>query len=170
MNSLHSILIQSGTHSGNKSIKDLVDDFGFVCTTGAPLFAPLEMKDVAKTEWPDEHGEDVFIPNKRGYKAVSISIPVAYTGKISSSGKALRALTDYLTSNGSLTIYSELSGCGFDICTFDGVDNSVLTPCGNYEVLECNIKFCAHDPASTVKYIHTELIDELVVTEVKLND
>lgn len=147
MNAEHSLLIQGINES---KAKDLVEDFGFVVTESMPAIAMMQAKDPVKTDWPDEHGEDVYIPQHTAFKAISFTIPVGYNGAKGSASAALRALQTYLSTIGSITLYNEQRKGGYTECSFNGCDEPTISTDMEYDILETKLKFTAHDPVSEV--------------------
>ena len=61
MNEPYSILMQKTTE--NAPVKDSLVHFGIVCTE-FPFKPGGETKDLPKRDWPDEDGEDTYIPDQ----------------------------------------------------------------------------------------------------------
>lgn len=89
-------------------IKDSLGSFGFaVCDMNWPA---EETADVAKREWPGEHGEDVYIsPSGLKLKAYDLEVQFSYKGSVNTAQSAHKAFRDYLAgidgSGGELKIY-----------------------------------------------------------------
>lgn len=171
MNAEYSLLMKGSKGDAN-TVYDLVDDFDFVVTENMPAITAGDTKDVVKTEWPDEHGDDVFVPRKLAFKSTIIDIPVGYTGAKGTSFEALRALTDFLSSNGSVTIYNEQRKAGYTCCVFSGVSDAEVSLNGEFEILTAKIKFNVYDPMSKVTARKSETSDKffLDVETINLND
>lgn len=77
------------------SVKDIYDEFGIVCQDFPFKYFP-EKKDPAKREWPDEDGEDVFIPSG-GLKtsAFDIEVKFLYAGAVYGTDVASNSTTMY---------------------------------------------------------------------------
>lgn len=77
MNEPYSILMQKTTE--NAPVKDSLVHFGIVCTE-FPFKPGGETKDLPKRDWPDEDGEDTYIPDKLLLKAYDLEAEMCYKG------------------------------------------------------------------------------------------
>lgn len=122
MESRYTLLFQKGTDS----VVNSYTQWGIVCAQ-VPFKVAGKTKDVAKREWPDEHGEDSFIPDKLMFEAYDVEFELAYQGQELSSNPfdlslAVAAISSFKkwlsgndTSEGSgaeLSIYSPYSTIG----------------------------------------------------------
>lgn len=80
MNGLHSMLIGKGSGAA----KDLLDDFGFVCTNiSYPSVG--KTKDIVSSNWKDKDGEDAYIPPKMMFEAFDVKVDVCFSCEYSPS-------------------------------------------------------------------------------------
>lgn len=79
MNEPYSILMQKTTE--NAPVKDSLAHFGIVCTE-FPFKPGGETKDLPKRDWPDEDGEDTYIPDKLLLKAYDLEAEMCYKGDL----------------------------------------------------------------------------------------
>lgn len=146
MNKKHSLELTSSTGA----VKDLCDDFDFVVIE-MPFVTRGELKEIAKTEYPDEDGEDVYVPKVRHYKPGSADIKIGYKGRIGTSFIALSNLESWLASAGLMGFYSEWSKAGFAECSYTGSYDAKLTTMCSSEVLEATIRFAIHNPTNIIE-------------------
>lgn len=135
--------------------KDLLDDFGFVVTE-IPYVSRGETKDLAKVDYPDEDGEDVYIPQQMKFKARTMEVKVCYTCNLNDEGAkksavALDELEAYLASGGAISVYSPWTDRGFTGCSYGGAKDAEYSKMGPYEVMEATLVFNVHNPMSTYK-------------------
>ena len=157
MNGLHSLLLQKGLHDTSSPTQavDLVDQFGFVCTD---ISFPnvTETKDITTTDWKDQDGEDVYIPERHCVKAFDLEVKVACTCIVGKSTSMLETLQRWFCeglpqSGDGLTLWLPLYVRGFKRCYFKGSSDVEYTFMDESEVLECTLKFRVCDPVSTVQ-------------------
>ena len=157
MNELHSLLFQkvNRTISAQAIATDLLDSFGFVCTS-IDFPQSGKTKEVTTTSWKDRDGEDAYIPSAMRVEAFDLKIGVCYSGKIGESEAKLRLLIDFLRTglpaDGSgMMIWSELYKRGFCKCYLKDVSDTDYTYLTHNEVLECSLTFRVTDPTTIVK-------------------
>jgi len=108
------------------SVVNSYTEWGIVCCK-VPFKAGGKTKELAKRDWKDEHGEDVYIPNQLRMEGYDAEFELAYKGEELSSNafnlsKAARQIDDFKkwlsgndTENGSgasLVVYSPYSTIG----------------------------------------------------------
>ena len=157
MNSLHSLLFQKGLHTPTTPLQavDLVDTFNFVCSE-IDFPNATETKDVTTTDFKDEDGEDVYIPQRMRVKAFDLDVKVACVGNIGQTEGMLRSLSKWLCEglprNGDgLTIWSALYNRGYRRCYFKGASDLEYSYMNESEILECTLKFRICDPTYLVE-------------------
>lgn len=94
MNEPYSILMQKTTE--NAPVKDGLAHFGIVCTE-FPFKPGGETKDLPKRDWPDEDGEDTYIPDKLLLKAYDLEAEMCYKGDLGTAYDKIMAFQNYLT-------------------------------------------------------------------------
>ena len=94
MNEPYSILMQKTTE--NAPVKDSLVHFGIVCTE-FPFKPGGETKDLPKRDWPDEDGEDTYIPDKLPLKAYDLEAEMCYKGDLGTAYDKIMAFQNYLT-------------------------------------------------------------------------
>ena len=96
-------------------VKESVSDFGIWCKD-FPFKIHGDAKELAKTEWADNDGDDEFIPDIIRLKSYEISVDFAYKGVFKSANKKINDFLDYLTgrdgSGGSLKVFDAFAGIG----------------------------------------------------------
>ena len=97
------------------AVKDSLTDFGIVCTD-APFMPFGEAKELASNDWPDEDGEDTYIPAQIPLAAYDMEIGLAYKGSLGSCYTKIKAFRDYVTgrdnSGGAMKVYLPYPGIG----------------------------------------------------------
>ena len=138
MNEPYSILMQKTTE--NAPVKDSLAHFGIVCTE-FPFKPGGETKDLPKRDWPDEDGEDTYIPDKLLLKAYDLEAEMCYKGDLGTAYDKIMAFQNYLTGeNGdgaTLKIYNSHTGIGREGLYLD-------------EVLTFPVKFRVTDPRTQI--------------------
>lgn len=136
--------------SSSGDAKDLLDNFNFVVLE-MPFVSKGELKELAKAEYPDEDGEDVYVPAQRRFKSRTISVKIGYEGGAGTAFNAFSSLEGWLAGAGMMSVYSEWIGAGYNECTYEGVsDDLKYTTMVNSDILEVTIKFAVHNPTNIV--------------------
>ena len=119
----------------NAPVKDSLAHFGIVCTE-FPFKPVWETKDLPKRDWPDEDGEDTYIPDKLLLKAYDLEAEMCYKGDLGTAYDKIMAFQNYLTGeNGdgaTLKIYNSHTGIGrqglylLEVGDFEGSTITIL--------------------------------------------
>ena len=136
------------------AVKDSLADFGIVCTE-VPFMPFSETKELPSRDWPDEDGEDTYIPAELPAAAYDLELGLCYKGSLSTCHTKIKAFIDYLTGkdgNGSeLTIYLPYTGIGRKGCYLKSVGNIEFAKSGTDEVLTFTATFRVTDPVTDVQ-------------------
>lgn len=158
-------LIQQQTYDGSTytdvgSVIDTQEEYFVVCSE-CPFKILPTTKELAKRDWPDEDGEDVFMPaDGLKFKAYDLEVKFLYVGQKDDMTLDLNAFIEFIygkNDNGSplLAIYDEYTQQGRQ---------------GVY-ALEVNNEFLAYDDANDgvvgefkVKFRVTDPVTQVVLT------
>lgn len=158
-------LIQQQTYDGSTytdvgSVIDTQEEYFVVCSE-CPFKILPTTKELAKRDWPDEDGEDVFMPaDGLKFKAYDLEVKFLYVGQKENMALDLNAFIEFIygkNDNGSplLAIYDEYTQQGRQ---------------GVY-ALEVNNEFLAYDDANDgvvgefkVKFRVTDPVTQVVLT------
>lgn len=123
------LLIQQ---QGNESsVVDTLEEFNVVCQK-FPFKQLPEVKDLPKRGWPDENGEDLYIPtNGLKFKAYDLDVKFLYVGTEQTMQADITSFINYLygrNTGGSpkLKIYDEYTKKGRQGVYVQEVDNELL--------------------------------------------
>lgn len=150
---LHTLTIRNG-----ESVKkDLLADFDFVCLAGASYPHVGKFKDLEKTSWYDEDGDDVYIPETLRAESIELEIPIGCEGDGASDKvrAKLDALTNFLSGRsgaldaGGLGIYMPFEEKGFNGCYLKEIKDTEYQKMGAYEILCCSLVFGVANPMNT---------------------
>ncbi len=146
------ILMQKTT--ADAPVKDSLESFGVVCTD-FPFRIGGETKDLPSRDWPDEDGEDTYIPARLPLKAYDIEVGFCYTGGLGLAASNLTAFRNYLTgadgSGAEMKIYNshtKIGRTGVYLLELD--DEAEFHVSGSEEVLTFKAKFKVTNPTDDV--------------------
>lgn len=157
---------------GNGSVINSYTQWGIVCCN-VPFKAGGKVKQPAKRDWPDEHGEDVYLPSKLAFDGYDADFELAYKGQelasnpfnLSLALTKINAFKKWLTGNDTtagsgseLKIYSPYSSIGRQGCyllEISDEDPRLVTKQENGNVYHENVvtfkvKFRVTDPMTDV--------------------
>jgi len=117
-----------------------------------------ETKDLAKRDWYDEHGEDVYMPSDGlKFKAYDLEVKFLYVGSKSNMNTELKEFVNFISgkNNGGapmLAIYDEYTNTGRRGVYVINVDNEMLAyDDANTDVISTfKIKFRVTDPVTDI--------------------
>ena len=76
-----------------------------------PFNIAPEIKKYASVDWPDEDGDDEYIPSVPHFKAYEMEASFVYIGEYKTANTKIKAFWDYIKS-GELQIYDSYTGIG----------------------------------------------------------
>ena len=87
-------LLIKQNYSGSQVI-DTLEQFNVACQEFPYKNLP-EIKDLPKRDWPDENGEDVYIPSSGlRFKAYDIDVKMLYVGTESNMSTQIKSFIDF---------------------------------------------------------------------------
>lgn len=147
----YSLLMQK-TKDGS-TVKSSLSDFGFaVCDIPWP---PDKTQEVAKREWPGEHGEDAYVP-PGGLKlqAYDLEVEFCYKGAVNTAYAQYKAMRNYLIGasgdGAELKIYDPYWKRGRTNVRLLEIDDLKPNRDNVGEVLSAKIKFRIADPMTEI--------------------
>lgn len=167
----HRFYIQQITFNGIAYTKgefaDSLDDFGIACKEWPFKLYP-EAKDVAETDYTDEHGKDAYIPSHAVLKDYDIESEFIVNGtSLSDVQTKIKTFFDFLygfNSGGSarLAAYDEHTGIGRKDIRLVEVDNDLWwnDDSDDEKIAIFKVKFHVYDPKTDVQLSNNN--DELV--------
>lgn len=162
MASYKKFLIQQQTYDGSNytnvgSVVDTYAAYKVVCQE-FPFKTLPETKELAKRDWYDENGEDVFVPaDGLKFKAYDVEAKFLYKGKESEMAEDLRSFVSFVcgrNNNGSplLAIYDEYTKTGRRGVYVQEVSNDLFfySDVNIDAIAEFKIKFRVTDPITDI--------------------
>lgn len=139
------------------SIVDTQAAFHVVCQEFPFKYLP-ETKDLAKRDWYDEHGEDVYVPTDGlKFKAYDMEVKFLYVGTQSNMKSELKGFVEFICGRNSggapmLAIYDEFTKTGRRGIYVDNVSNDLVTydDVNTDVIAQFKVKFRVTDPVTNV--------------------
>lgn len=135
------------------TIKDSLADFGFAVQEAK--WPELEIKDLPSRSWPEDNGEDVYIPSVLPVKAAEADFSLVYWGDIGTAKLALNKIVKYLYGNdgtgASLLVYNPFNRCGYCGMYAKKVSEITYKKSNIDEVLTMKVTFNIPDPTQECK-------------------
>lgn len=156
------LLIQQQSFNGTTytnvgSVIDTQAAYHVVCQEFPFKYLP-ETKDLAKRDWYDEHGDDVYVPTDGlKMKAYDLEVTFLYVGSRENMGNELKSFVKFICgrNNGGapmLAIYDEFTGIGKRGCYVTDVNNDlyVYDDANEHVVSKFKVKFRVTDPVTDI--------------------
>lgn len=139
------------------SIIDTQAVYHVVCQEFPFKYLP-ESKDLAKRDWSDEHGEDVYIPTDGiKYKAYDLEVKFLYVGTKANMKSELKGFVEFISGRNQggapmLAIYDEYTKTGRRGVYVQNVNNELLAyDDANSDVIATfKVKFRVTDPVTNI--------------------
>lgn len=85
-----------------------------------------DLKDVPSRDWPDENGDEEYIPDLPYYKAYEIECQFVYIGSGGTANDQIRSFLKYLSENGMYSMYDTYTGIGRRDVRYVGYSEDIL--------------------------------------------
>lgn len=134
-------------------VKNSLVDFNIVCVD-FPFQLYPETKNLVSDDWPEEHGEDVFFPDKLPLKAYDLEAELCYVGNSGSAYDDIVSFLDYLRGedgNGtSLKIYNPHTKIGRQKLYLKSVDDDIFHSDVYGDIVLFSVTFRVTDPKTKI--------------------
>lgn len=141
LNASDGLGIDTETHS--------CDEWGVMPTRWDFAIMP-EMKELPVNDWPDEDGDDEYVPDEPKFKSFEMDIEFAYKG--ADPVNDLGDFFHYLAYSGVFSIYDEHSGIGYHKCRYVKYEpDAHYIKSGLEQVVEFTITIKVIDPITKAK-------------------
>lgn len=147
----------------SEPVCESVSEWGIFCKE-IPFALAGSVKEPAKNDWYDEHGDDEFIPSE-GLKMKAYDMEVEFGCKVIASGSRdasrfdvtvesvranVAAFLEYLRLSGMMNMYSSYTGIGRQNVRLDSYDEGDFIDDGGVTMLVFKIKFKVNDPVTQI--------------------
>ena len=134
----------------DSKVKSSLRDFGFAVTE-IP-WPDTAVKEIAKRNWPGEHGEDAYFPSMHGMEAYDLSVKFVYKGDLKTSYGAMKKLREYLMGmdgdGTEMRVYDPYNGIGKAGVTLSKMTDREPHRTSLGDVLEMTVVFRVTSPVS----------------------
>lgn len=137
--------------SGDTEVKELGSDYGFY-ETESKFYGGGAVKDIAKRDWPDEDGDDEYVPEAMKLKAYEMEVKFGWKGDKYGANAALEALQAYLL-GGTMKVYDSYHAIGRQGVRFEEIsdDAELVRDDAEGDILIITVKLKVNDPKSVVE-------------------
>lgn len=137
--------------AGDTDVKELGADFGFY-ETESKFYGGGTAKDVAKRDWPDEDGDDEYVPEALYLKAYDMEVKFGYKGDKYSANAKLKTLQDYLC-GGTMKLYDSYHAIGRQGVRFEAIDDDaeLVRDDVDGDILIIKVKWKVNDPRTEIE-------------------
>lgn len=136
---------------------DTQEEFNVVCEDFPFDYLP-DVKDLAKREWADENGEDVYVPQDGlKFKAYDVDVTFLYVGTQENMQTDISSFISFITGRNSggspiLAIYDEFTLIGRRGVIVSKIDNTLFTydDINEQVIARFKVKFRVTDPTTNI--------------------
>lgn len=131
------------------SVKDVLVEWG-IYHKHIPFNLYPKIKEPPKVNFPDQDGDDEYLPATPHYEAYEMKATFIYKGPADTANANIRAFLDYLQGS-YFTIYDEYSKIGRQKVRFvEADDDAYLFRRGDIDLVEFYVVFKVNDPKTDV--------------------
>lgn len=77
-----------------------------------PFLLYPKMKEPAKRSWPDQNGDDEYLPESPVFEAYTMNVDFVFIGERGTANSQIRSFMNYLSRDGEFSIYDTYSALG----------------------------------------------------------
>lgn len=139
-------LIQKGVDP----VKDSYTEWGMIVKS-VPFKPIPDPKEIYSEDWPDEDGEDEYIPSIMHYKAYEMDVSFFYIGDSNTANASIISFFNYIK-NGLFKIYDTYTGIGRQNVRYAGYkENAFLRRDEIGDIVEFTVTFKVNDPVTQIE-------------------
>lgn len=148
-----------GTSYTKGAVVDLLATYNIICQEMPFMVNPLA-KDLPKRDWPDEDGQDVYVPATRRMKEYTMEVDFLYVGTDTNIRTDLKNFINFLYGRNTgavgslLAIYNAYTDIGRKDVIVQEVSNEVFIA-GDSDpdaIAKIKVKFLVCDPITEVSF------------------
>lgn len=114
-----------------------------------------DRKDIASRDWPDENGDDEFIPETPVFKAYEIDCEFVFIGTHGTANTSITNFISYLANAGNFTIFDSYTQIGRQRVRYVSYSEKIFyRRDGENDIVVFSLKLKVNDPISNI-YVNT---------------
>lgn len=134
---------------GEAVVKDSFAEWGIMVQSIPFLLVP-EMKELPSTDWPDEDGDDEYVPSVTHFKAYSMDISFVYIGNYETANEKIRAFWNYVK-QGTFQFYDQYTSVGRSGVRYVSFSPKAFRRRNNSgDTVEFSMTFKVNDPVENI--------------------
>lgn len=136
-------------------VKESVSDFSIWCKE-MPFQLFSDAKELQKTDWMDEHGDDEYIPNELKLQAYSMDVTFCYKGDMGTANDKIKAFMQYLTGmdggGSTFKVYDGFTRIGRQHVRYESFDpdGEIVRDEHEGDVIVFKVKLKVNDPVTDI--------------------
>lgn len=129
---------------GSDAAKNILTEWG-IYVKNIPFKAFPDLKDVFKRDWPEDSGDDEYIPANPVFKAYEMELSLVYVGGMDTAGDKIRRFCEYMV-GAEISLFDEFTGIGVR-CRFVSYDEKAFYR-RDEDVVQFSVKVKVNNPLS----------------------
>lgn len=110
-----------------------------------------KVKEIAKRSWPEENGDDEYLPDAPKFEAYTTSLDFVYLGAHGEGNQQIRSFLNYLSRDGEFSFYDTYSQIGRTRVRFESFSEKAFRRREkNKDVIEFSVSLKVNDPITDI--------------------
>lgn len=117
-----------------------------------PFLIYPKLKEPAKRSWPDQNGDDEYLPDSPLFEAYTMNVDFVFIGQTGTANIQIKSFLDYLSRNGEFSIYDTYSAIGRTRVRYSSYsDKAFRRREGENDVVQFTVTLKVNDPITEIR-------------------
>ncbi len=117
-----------------------------------PFILKPEIKDLPATDWKDQNGKDVYVPDTLTFKEYDIDIEFLFIGEHGTGNTQIKEFIEFLCTGGANILYDSYTKIGRQNVVYKKYDeDSLYRRDGENDIIIFKLNFTVYDPITEVE-------------------
>ena len=134
---------------GGSNVIDSKEQWGILAKS-VPFVLVPDVKEYSKIDWPDEDGDDEYIPEDPHFKAYEMTVSFVYIGDYETANMQIKAFWDFVK-QGEFELYDQYTKIGREKVRYVGYENDAFRRrTSDGDIVEFKFKFKVNNPTKDI--------------------
>lgn len=117
-----------------------------------PFLLYPKLKEPAKRSWPEQNGDDEYLPDSPVFEAYSMNVDFVFIGENSTANNQIKSFLNYLSKDGEFSIYDTYTGIGRTHVRYSSYsDKAFRRREKEKDIVQFTVTLKVNDPITDVK-------------------
>lgn len=116
-----------------------------------PFLLYPKLKEPAQRSWPDENGDDEYLPDSPVFEAYTMNVDFVFIGATGTANSQIKSFLNYLSKEGEFSIYDTYSKIGRTHVRYSSYSDKAFRRRENEnDIVQFTVTFKVNDPITDI--------------------